>query len=115
LNQQIQAIEARSGTCFSISLGEDCRKLLSKDDQKVWLNPMLRWSLSIDEVWILSHGKDTILDVRKERFHFKEKLISHLKNKRIIEIIFDENGTGTKVLFSDDYSLVVLKTGRYSR
>jgi hypothetical protein len=115
INQKIASIEVRSGTCFSINLGDDCRRLLSKEDQAIWINPLHRWSLSIDEVWVLKHGEDIVLDVRKERFHFKEKLISHLKDKLIIKITFDENGAGTKIIFSDGYTLVVLETSRYSR
>lgn len=114
-NQKIQNIEVRSGTCFSLAFGDDCRKLLSKEDQKIWLNSMHRWSLSIDEEWVLKQGENIVLDVRKERFHFNEKLILHLKDKHIVEIIFDENGAGTKIIFNDDYSLVVLETSRYSR
>lgn len=115
LHQKIQNIEVRSGTSFALTFGDDCRKLLSKEQQKIWLNPQHRWSLAIDEEWVLKRGEDIVLDVRKERFHFKEKLTLILKGKLITDIVFDENGSGTKIMFSDDYSLAVLETGRYSQ
>ena len=114
-NQKIQAIEVNSGTRFSLSFGEDCRHLLSKKDQETWSNPMFRWSLSVDEVWVLKKGKETVLDVHKERFHFEKKLVSFLKNKQLIEIAFNKNGAKTEILLSGDYTLVVHETGRYSK
>lgn len=115
LNKKIQAIEINSGTRFTLCLGDDCRKILSKEDQKSWNSPIYRWSLSIDEMWILKKGKDVILDVNKERFHFEKKLISILKGKQIIEIQFDKKGSQAQIIFSDEYILTILETHRYSR
>jgi len=114
-NQEIQAIEVSSGTRFSLRFGEDCRQLLSKEDQKIWETPLFRWSLSIDEVWVLKKGKEIVLDIRKERFHFEEKLVALLKNKHLMKIAFDKNGAKAEILLSGDYTLVVLETSRYSR
>jgi hypothetical protein len=115
LNQQIQAVDMNSGTRFTLFLGADYRKLLSKKDQKSWHNPMYRWSLTIDEVWILKKGDEIVLDVRQERFRFEEKLMSVLKNKQIIGIHFDKKGSKTHIIFSNEYTLTVLETDRYSR
>ncbi len=115
LHQQIRSIDVTSGTRFTLCLGEDYRKSLSKDDQKNWHNPMSRWELSIDEVWILKKNNEIVLDVRQERFHFEEKLASFLKNKQILEINFEHRGTATEIKCSEGYSLTLLETNRYSR
>jgi hypothetical protein len=114
-NQKIQSIEVTTATRFSLNFGEDCRKLLSKENQKTWKTPRFRWNLSIDEVWVLKKGDTVILDVRKEKFHFEEKLTSFLKDKHLIDIVFDKNGVKTEIQLSEDYTLVILATGRYSR
>lgn len=114
-NQKIQSIEVTTATRFSLNFGEDCRKLLSKENQKTWENPMFRWSLSVDENWVLKKNKKVILDVREEKFHFEEKLTSLIRGKHFVDIIFDKNGAKTEIQLSDDYTLVILETGRCSR
>ena len=114
LHQQIRSIDVTSGTRFTLCLGEDSRKSLSKDDQINWPNPMNRWELSIDEVWILKKNNEIVLDVRQERFHFEEKLASFLKNKQILEINFDRRATAIEIKCNEGYSLTLLDTNRYS-
>jgi len=114
-NQKIQSIEVNSATRFSLSFGEDCKKLFSKKDQEDWSTPLYRWSLSINEVWVLKKNKEIILDVRKEKFHFEEKLIYLLRGKYLVDIVFDKNGAKTEIQLSDDYTFVVLEADRYSR
>lgn len=115
LNQEIRAIEINSGTCFTLCFGDDCRKIFSKEDQKSWHNPTYRWSLTIDELWVLRKDEKVSLDVRKKRFYFEEKLVSFLKNKQILEINFDKKGVETQIIFSDEYTLRVLETNRFSK
>ncbi len=105
LNQQIQVIEINSGTRFTLCFGSNYTTVSST----------YRWSLTIDEEWILKKGTEIVLDVRDERFHFEEKLVSFLKNKKIIEMNFDKKGATTRILFSDEYTLTVLEKNRYSR
>lgn len=114
-NQKIQSIEVTTATRFSLNFGKDCRKLLSKEDQKTWKTSMFRWSLSVNENWVLKKNKKVILDVREEKFHFEEKLTSLIKDKHLVNIIFDRNGTKTEIQLSENYNLVILETGRYSR
>ncbi len=114
-NQKIQSIEVTTATRFLLNFGEDCKKLLSKENKKTWEKPMFRWSLSIDENWVLKKNKKVILDVREEKFHFEEKLTSFLKDKHLVNIIFDKNGAKTEIQLSEGYNLVILETGRYSR
>ncbi len=114
LNERIQAIEINSGTQFTLCLGEDYRRFLPKKDQKNWSSPMYGWSLSIDEMWILKKANEIVIDVRKERFHFEKKLLSLLNNKQILKISFDNKDAKTQIIFSDEYSLSVLDTNRYS-
>lgn len=114
-NQKIQSVEVTTATRFSLNFGVDCRKLLSKEDQKTWKTPMFRWSLFVDEIWVLKKKKKVIIDVREEKFHFEEKLTSLIGDKHLLDIIFDKNGAKTKIQLSDDYTLVILETGRYSR
>lgn len=105
LNQQIRAIEINSGTRFTLCFGSDYTTVPST----------YRWSLIIDEEWVLKKGKEIVLDVCNERFHFEEKLASFLKNKQIIEMNFDKKGATTHIIFNDEYTLTVLEKNRYSR
>jgi hypothetical protein len=114
-NHKIKSIEVTSATRFSLNFGEDCRKLLSRENQKTWATPMFRWSLSVDENWVLEKNEEVLLDVREEKFYFEEKLKKLLKDKYLVDIIFDKNGAKTKIQLSDDYTLVILETGRYSK
>jgi hypothetical protein len=114
-NQKIQSIEVTTATRFSLNFGEDCRKLLLKENQKTWKTPMFRWSLSVDENWVLKKNKKVILDVCEEKFHFEEKLTSLIRDRYFVDITFDKNGAKTKIQLSDGYTLVILETGRYSR
>lgn len=114
-NQKIQSIDVTTATRFSLNFGEDYRKLLSKEDQKTWKTTMFRWSLSVDENWVLKKNKKVVLDVREEKFHFEEKLLSLIRDKHLVDIIFDKNGAKTEIQLSDDYTLVILETGRYRR
>lgn len=115
LNKKIQAIKIDSGTRFTLCLGADYRKILSKKDQKSWHKSLHRWSLSIDELWILKKENKVVLDVRQERFHFRKKLTSFIENEQILEIKFDEKGFKMQLRFSNNYSLELLEANRYSQ
>jgi len=115
LGQKVENIKVESATRFSINIGPSYRNNLSEKDKKLWTREIPRWSIRIDEIWSLKKDGVVLLDVKKEKFHFAEKLKQELIEKRIIAITFDHKGKAAQFEFTEGYLLELQDSGRFSR
>jgi hypothetical protein len=106
--EEIQQIEARSGSTFLLRFG-------SRDIRTKLGHTPFRYYLSIEEVWMVFKNGEAVLDAKKDAFHFIDTLISLLNSQTINSFQFKSSNTVAKIEFSDGVSLQVKESSKYAR
>lgn len=102
--EKIQTVEINSASKFTLGFGK--KHVINQFGDK-----RARWQLRIEEIWTLSQSNEILLDVKKDKFFFEDKLKKILRDKKILYINFDKDGQNLHIKFEDDLVLQLSESG----